>query len=118
MSAARQPAQPTIQEVEFQGFVLQNIGLAESLMDGYHFGTLRAMIQDVGAVETAKRLLHPSHIGHPYDGFNMLAKWQLLHLSLEQAVVMWRSSGLFHSSLISAAEVRLKIASQPRRLNS
>lgn len=116
-----QPPNPEAPEAEFERFVLQNIELAENLLAGYRFIGLRTLISEHGAVETAKRLLDPGRVGNPYDGFNMLAKWELLHLSLEQAVVAWKTRGLFHASLIAAAEVRLSIALKRgavRRLNS
>ena len=104
-------------EAEFEAHVLRNIDAAERIMGGYRFRKLRSMIEELGAVETAKRLLHPSNVSHPYDGFSVLASWELLHLSLQQAVVDWSGSGLFHASLVSAAEVRLAIATKPKRLH-
>lgn len=118
MVAAERSGALSRQETEFQAHVLENIGQAEDLMAGYRFTKLRSMIDKLGAVETAKRLLDPSNVSHPYDGFNTLAIWELLPYSLEQAVVDWAGSGLFHSSLVAAAEIRIKIASRPKHLIS
>lgn len=102
-------------EEEFQRHVLAQLDRAEEIIGKYRFRGMRSLIEDYGAVETAKRLLDPGSLGQPYDGFSVLADHDLLDCSLEQSVVTFAKSGLFHNSLVSSAKARLAIRARTNR---
>jgi hypothetical protein len=83
-----------IREQSFQMHVLLRLDEAEALLDGYQFRGLRTLIRERGAVAAANQLLDLANAGKTQDGFSILAQEELLHLSLEQAVIDFSESGL------------------------
>lgn len=95
-------------EEEFEAHVVGNLTTAEKAL-GYEFAALRQMLDELGAIGTACHLLDLSRVGQEQKGFTLLAEADLLHLSLEQAVIDFRESGLFPPSLVASARARLLV---------
>jgi hypothetical protein len=77
---------------------------------GYSFAGIYKIIQDKGAVEGAKILVSPNNSGKIHEGLQFLVDNDLVHLSIEQAVIDFRSEGLFSGDEVSSAEGRLAMA--------
>jgi hypothetical protein len=76
----------------------------------YSFTRVNKMIKDAGAVEAAKRLVRPTNSGKIHDGLQVLIDNNLIHLSIEQAVIVFENEGLFSEDEISSAQGRLAMA--------
>jgi hypothetical protein len=73
-------------EEEFERVVLARIEKAKKLT-GHSFAGLLGLIQDIGAVEAARRLISTSNLGTFQAGMQVLFDADLLELSIEQAVI-------------------------------
>lgn len=98
-----------IKSRSFHDHVIRNLMDAEAQL-GFPFTGLRKLIDEKGAVAAAIQLLDLTRAVHEQDGFTTLAENNLLHLSLEQAVIDFAESGLFPASIIASARSRLLLA--------
>jgi hypothetical protein len=98
-----------IKSRSFHDHLIRSLTEAEAQLV-YCFAGLRKLIDDKGAVAAAIQLLDISRAVQEQDGFTILAENNLLHLSLEQAVIDFAESGLFPASIIASARSRLLLA--------
>jgi hypothetical protein len=77
---------------------------------GYSFAGMYRIIEDKGAIEAAKILVSPNNSGKIHDGLQFLVDNDLIHLSIEQAVIDFRNEELFSGDEVSSAEGRLAMA--------
>ena len=87
---------------------------------GHSFAGVYKIIEDRGAVEAAKILVKPTNTGKIHGGLQVLVDNNLGHLSIEQAVIDFRSEGLFSEDEVSSAQGRLAMAQgeRTRRIGS
>jgi hypothetical protein len=104
-------------EEQFAQRVLANIEEAET-KTGYVFRGLRDMIDQHTAVKAAKMLVDISHMGRPYDGFQVLVAHDLEHLSVEQAIADFAESGLFTVREVRTAKARLIVTKEKKLRNA
>lgn len=100
-------------EKEFELFVAMNLDEAESLLSCTFTG-LRKLVRERGAVGAARHLLAPENVARHHMGFSRLIAADLLHLSLEGAVLRFKDRGLFAKSVIAAAHLRIVMAQNIR----
>jgi hypothetical protein len=67
--------------------LLRNFDQAETLIKGHKFLAIRKLIEDHGALTVAKNFVFPGKILTLHSGLVLLARHDLIHLSVEQAVV-------------------------------
>jgi hypothetical protein len=97
------------EEDEFRDELLRRIVEAIDKTGHTFFGLLTA-IKEEGAVETARRLIGPNNNETFQDGMRQLKDADLLHLTVEQAVIDFGEQGkIFTSEEIAAAKERLQL---------
>lgn len=96
-------------ETEFQKVLLERIDEAESVTS-YSFAGIRKMIDELGGVQAAKRLVSPGSTGALHPGFKVLAGAGLLRCSVEQTVIDFADAGLFDDAEVSNARARIAMA--------
>jgi hypothetical protein len=77
---------------------------------GHSFAGIYKIIEDRGAIEAAKLLVSPNNAGKIHEGLQFLVDENLVHLSIEQAVIDFRNEELFSGDEVSSAEGRLAMA--------
>lgn len=92
----------------FQEHVLRNLWEAEK-STGDPLGSIRNLINDLGAVGVARILVDPQEVRNPPAGFIRLLNHGLARLTIEQAIVEFASSGIFTEAEVEAARTRLAI---------
>jgi hypothetical protein len=101
-------ANMTIEEM-FEKTVKERLDEAEKIT-GHNFYKLRELIRLHTAVGAARILLSPSSPGSFPCGFKVLAEWDLLSKSIEQATLDFGNTGLFDEGQLSRARSQLVIA--------
>jgi hypothetical protein len=97
-------------DAEFARAVNLRLDEAESVT-GHQFHTLRKLIKQKGsAVDAVRFLLSPERPGGFTEGFEILARHNLLSHSIEQAAIDFAESGLFTEAQLSKARAQLAIA--------
>lgn len=76
----------------------------------YLFTRFNKMVKETGAVQAAKRLVRPTDLGKIHDGLQVLIDNDLVHLSIEQAIIDFQNDGLFSEDEVSSARGRLALA--------
>jgi hypothetical protein len=109
MPESPMPAPPTTY-LEFEKLVLSRLDEAERRIP-YPFTGARRLIAEMGAVKAAKILLDPT-AGKIHDGLKALIHYELIHLSIEQAVIDFADRDCFTEDDISTAKVRLYYANK------
>lgn len=96
-------------EQEFEFLVLRRIGIAERTT-GHSFARLLTLVDQLGAVEAARRLIAPGNIGRFQRGMRVLYHADLLSCSVERAVIDFGKAGkIFSNAEIQSAEARLQV---------
>jgi hypothetical protein len=101
------PAPPSTY-IEFEKLVLTRLDEAER-RTSYQFIGARRLISEMGAVKAAKTLLDPK-FGKLHDGLRVLMQNDLVHLSIEQAVIDFADRECFTGDEVSTAKARLYYA--------
>jgi hypothetical protein len=97
------------QKLLFEQEVINRLDQA-TMETGYSFFGILEIIDKVGAVEAAKMLVGPNGTGKFHDGFKLLVRAKLSHLTIEQAVIDFKDSGLFSPDEVSSATARIAMA--------
>ena len=98
---------PMTSEERFDQVVLNRIQEAKRIT-GYSFSGLIELIRDVGAETAARRLIVNSE-GEFQQGMLVLCKANLLHLSVEHAVIEFGERGKFFTAAeVETAKERLQ----------
>ena len=77
---------------------------------GYSFSKILEIIDKGDAVQTAKNLVKPNNSGKIHEGLKFLVMHNKSDLSIEQAVINFKDSGLFTAGEISSAQARIAMA--------
>jgi hypothetical protein len=102
-------------EEKFKAALFARFDEAEAAIPGYKFTIIREMIEERGAIVTAKHLVDLNKIASIQYGLDVLAKNDLLRCSVEQAVVDFADCGEFSPADIDSSKARLLIAKRKRR---
>jgi hypothetical protein len=109
LNATHRGSERMVFEQKFKKDVLERFDRAEAKMSGYKFKIIRDLIEQHGAVVTAKGMMQASSATTIQYGLDALAENDLLDCSLEQAVIDHEVSGAFTKSEIAVAKTKLKI---------
>lgn len=98
-----------IDEDEFEQTVRERIARAHQLT-GHSFSGLISLIDKIGAVKVARRLISPRNIGKFHFGMRVLFRAGLLDHSIEQAVIEFGECGkIFTAAEVASAKDRLRL---------
>jgi hypothetical protein len=97
------------QKLLFEADVIHRLDQATS-KTGYLFAGILEIIDNMGAAEAARMLVGPNSTGKFHEGFEFLVRQKISHLSIEQAVIDFKDSGLFSADEVSSARARIAMA--------
>jgi hypothetical protein len=77
---------------------------------GHSFAGVYRIIEDRGASKRRRSFVNPVNSGKIHEGLKVLVDNNLIHLSIEQAIIDFRSEGFFSGDEMSSAQGRLAMA--------
>ncbi len=96
-------------EKQFERTVRERIARAQQLT-GHPFSGLLKLIDKVGAVEAARRLISPHNLGKFQAGMRVLFHADLLDHTVEQAIIEFGQCGkIFTAAEVARASDRLQM---------